>query len=184
MLPETLKDSKQVYSGPRFDVHTVHLPSSDETRPVVTRDAVVSPDAVVILPLAAPQKVVLIRNERFVVGKTLWELPAGMLEEGEDPLACAKRELIEETGYAAQRVEPLIAFYTSPGLSTESMHAYVAHDLTHVGQQLEANERITVEVIDWRRSMQMVRQGEICDAKTITTLLYYQAFMDRTEDRH
>jgi len=175
MLPESLRNSTQVYSGPRFDVHTARLPGSDGEP--VSRDAVVCPDSVVVLPLLDEQTVILIRNERFVVGKTLWELPAGMIKAGEDPLLCAKRELIEETGYEAGRIERLTAFYLSPGLCTEYMHAYVAQDLTHVGQDLDVNERITVEVMSVSRSMQMVRRGEICDVKTIASLLYYRTFV-------
>jgi ADP-ribose pyrophosphatase len=134
-------------------------------------------DAVVVLPLVDDQTVVMIRNERFAVGEVLWELCAGTLEKGEEPLLCAGRELIEETGYEAGRIDKLLEFYTCPGICTERMHAFLARDLTAVGQNLEDNERIEVEVMSLARSMQMIRSGEIRDGKTIATLFYYDRFI-------
>ncbi len=175
MLPGTTQPTKLVYQGPRFDVHRVELPGREGR--MVARDAVATASAVVVLPLLNAQTVVLIRNERFAVGQTLWELPAGTLEDGEDPRECAKRELIEEAGYNAARVEPIIDFYPSPGICTERMYAFLALDLEHVGQDLDENERITVEPVALDRSMQMVRDNTIRDGKTIATLLYYHAFL-------
>ena len=171
-----------MFEGVRFDVHRVDLPGRGG--PTVRREACVTRDAVVILPVLDRHTVVLIRNERFAVDQTLWELPAGTIEPGDGeagelPLACAARELTEETGYRADRIEPLVTFYPSPGICTELMHAFVGRDLTHVGQQLDENERITVEVISLDRSIQMVRDNTICDGKTIATLLYYQTYTAR-----
>jgi len=133
-------------------------------------------DAVVILPLLEDAQVVLIQNERFAVGQTLWELPAGTLEPDEDPAACAARELAEETGYEAQQIERLTAFYPSPGFCTEKLHAYRATGLKHVGQSLEETERITTHVVALDEAYAMVREGRIEDAKTIAALLYHHAF--------
>jgi ADP-ribose pyrophosphatase len=133
-------------------------------------------DAVVILPLLEDAQVVLIQNERFAVGQTLWELPAGTLEPDEDPAACAARELAEETGYEAQQIERLTAFYPSPGFCTEKLHAYRATGLKHVGQSLEETERITPHVVALDEAYAMVRDGRIEDAKTIAALLYHHAF--------
>ncbi len=137
----------------------------------------VTPPAVVILPLLDPETVVLIRNERFAVGQTLWELPAGTLEPDEDPVACAARELTEETGYRCETMMQLIDFYPSPGICTERMHAYLAQNLTHVGQDLDENERITVEVVALQKAMGMIKDNTIRDAKTIATLLFYTTFV-------
>ena len=109
MSSETAPESDLVFQGVRFNVRRIEVASSGP-RPA-QRDAVIAPGAVVILPLLDEQTVVMIRNERFVVGQTLWELPAGTLESGEQPLQCAKRELAEETGYSAQTLESLIDFY-------------------------------------------------------------------------
>ena len=138
-------------------------------------------DAVVILPMLDDQTVVLIRNERFAVGQTLWELPAGTIEKGEDPLVCAGRELREETGYEAAKIDRLIEFYPSPGFCTELLTTFLARDLVFKGQELDETERITTEAIPLKESIQMVRDNRIRDAKTAATLLYYQTFL-RTGD--
>ncbi len=164
---------KIVYRGIRFDVHALTL--SGDQGETYRRDVVAMADAVVVLPLLDASTVVMIRNARVGAGQTLWELCAGTLEEGEDPQVCAERELIEETGYRAGRIEPLTAFYTCPGICTEYMYAYVAHDLTHVGQNLDENEQIEVHELKLDRVMTMLRQGEIRDAKTIATLLYWRS---------
>ena len=174
MLPDSLQHAQRVFEGARFDVYRVDLPGRNGS--TVRRDACVTSDAVVILPLLDDQTVVLIRNERFAVGRTLWELPAGTIETGEPPEVCAARELIEETGYRTAHVDPLTTFYPSPGICTEKMHAFVARDLTHVGQRLDENERITVEVTPLDRTMDMVRDHTIGDGKTIAALLYYSRF--------
>lgn len=133
------------------------------------------PGAVVILPVLQDQ-VILIRNERFAVGETLWELPAGTLEPNEEPAVTAARELIEETGYKAKNIELLTTFFTSPGISNELMYAYAAQDLEEVGQNLDEEEKITVEILPWEKVMQMVRDGAVRDGKTIAALLYYACF--------
>jgi ADP-ribose pyrophosphatase len=145
----------------------------------VQRDAVVAADSVVIVPLADRRQIVMIRNERFIAGQSLWELPAGTLEAGEQPAACAARELIEETGYRAGELHALTQFYPSPGLCTEFMHAFVARDLEQVGQNLDENERIEVEIVTWRRALQMMRDGTIRDGKTLAALLFYRTFAGR-----
>lgn len=182
MPPASLNHAPRVFEGARFDVHRVDLPGRGGG--TVRREACVTRDAVVILPVLDRHTVVLIRNERFAVGRNLWELPAGTIEPdggeaAETPRACAARELTEETGYRADRIDPLVTFYPSPGVCTELMHAFVGRDLTHVGQELDENERITVEVMPLEQSIQMVRENTICDGKTIAALLYYQTFTAR-----
>jgi len=166
--------SDPVFQAARFDVHRVELPA--RSGGTVTRELIQTRNSVVILPMleTAPgqERVVLIRNERFAVGKTLWEIPAGTLEPDEDPLDCAYRELAEETGYEAKAMEKLTAFHPTPGLVTEYMHAYRATSLSHVGQDLDENERIEVEVVELSRALAMVRDGTIMDAKTIALLLW------------
>ena len=179
MLPETLADARRVFHGTRFDVHAVDVTKPDGSR--WRREMVVHPGAVVVLPLLderpGREKVAMIRNKRFAVDQRLWELPAGTLEVGENPDQCGARELIEETGYKAAKFTKLTDFYTTPGICTERMWAYLAENLTHVGQELDESERITVEVVGLDRTMQMVKSGQIRDGKTIATLLYYQMFL-------
>lgn len=176
MFTNPLKNAKSVFDGARFDVRRVELPSRTPGAATVTREACVTADAVVILPMLDEQTVVMIRNHRFAVNEDLWELPAGTMEDGESTQICAERELVEETGYQASQLYHLIDFFPSPGFSTERMHAFVASDLIQVGQNLDENERITVEVLTLNRSMQMIRDNKIRDGKTMTTLLYYQTF--------
>lgn len=176
MLPESLQQAPTVFDGVRFHVRRVALPSHTPGAPPIRREVCVTADAVVVLPMLDPGTVVLIRNERFAVGQTLWELPAGTVEPGEAPAACAGRELIEETGYRAGRLSHLVDFYPTPGFCTERMHAFLARDLGQAAQKLDENERITVEIVPLERAMAMVRDNTIHDAKTIATLLYYHQF--------
>lgn len=166
--------TRRIFTGVKFAVDQITVPTRDGSTAV--RERITHPGAVVVLPITQDDRVVMIRNHRFAVGQTLWELCAGTLEPPEPPAACAGRELIEETGYEAGRIESLCQFYTTPGMTNELMHAFVAHDLKHVGQQLEATEQIEVELVPRADVLQMVRTGEIVDAKSIAALLYHQAF--------
>jgi ADP-ribose pyrophosphatase len=118
--------------------------------------------------------VLLIRQYRYAVGEMIWELPAGMLEPGELPEVCAERELEEETGYRAARIEPLCHFYSTPGATNEVLHVYLATGLTPGGAHPEADERIQVIPTAWEDALAMVASGEIRDGKTIIGLLTLQ----------
>lgn len=172
-LPAFKSDTKS-FQGVRFDVHSLEIPGKAGKK--VKRDVVVHPGAVLILPLLDNENLVMIRNERFAVGQNLWELPAGTLEPKESPENTAKRELIEETGYQAGVIKPLNYYFTSPGICNEVMYAFVASDLSFVGQHLDESERITTETVSWKNALQMVRSGQIIDGKTIAALLYYHTF--------
>lgn len=181
-------ESDRLLEGARFDVYAFDLSGRDGGSH--RREVVVSNDAVVVLPLLEDSqgegdtepRVVLIRNERFAVGKTLLELPAGVVEAREDPSACAGRELTEETGYAANAIEPMTCFHTSPGFCTEWMHAFLATGLHYCGQRLEDTEDIQVEIMPWSETLACVRDGRIEDAKTIAALLWHAQF--RRVDDH
>ena len=108
----------------------------------------VHPGAVVVLPLLDDGRIVMIHNFRHTMEEELLELPAGTLAPGEPPIDAARRELSEETGYAAGSVEPFITFYTLPGICTERMHAFIATDLRAGEQRLEPGEQIRVEIVD------------------------------------
>jgi ADP-ribose pyrophosphatase len=138
-----------------------------------TRAIVRHPGAVTVIPLVDNGRVCLIRNYRISVRQTLIELPAGTLEPNEDPSTTAERELIEETGYRAQRISPLASFFLSPGVLDERMHLYVATGLEPVGAAREPGEEIENLVVPWGEAVDMVFQGAIQDAKTIVGLLYY-----------
>ncbi len=139
------------------------------------------PGAVVILPLLADGRCVMIRNHRLAIDRELWELPAGVIEPGEPPEQTARRELEEETGYQAASMRPLIAFYSSPGIMDELLRAFVATDLTRATQRLEPTERIRVEPLTWSEIVAMICDGRIVDAKTIVTLLRWN--LERSQPR-
>lgn len=140
-------------------------------------DYVVHPGAAVILPILSDGRVVLIRNTRFAIGTTLWELPAGTLDPGEAPAACAARELKEETGYDADRIVPMLTSWSSPGFCTERLFAFLATGLRPGTTAQEADEDIEIVPIEYDRAIEFVRTGEVSDGKTITALLFYDRFV-------
>lgn len=168
---------KLVYDGAVAKVFSVGL-TMDDGR-VIQRDLIHYSGAAVILPLLDDGSIVLIRNHRFAVGEWLYELPAGMLEEGEDPDLCAGRELAEETGYTAAQMRKLGSFCSAPGTSDEILHAYLATGLSQGPQALEGYEQIKVEIHPQDRVRQMVLDGTIHDAKTISTLALYWLAQER-----
>jgi ADP-ribose pyrophosphatase len=167
---------KVVHQGARIDLvlRSVRTNSGKTT----VREVCLHPGAVIILPLTDEGEIVLIRNRRHTVFETLLELPAGTLErdaagQTEDPAGCAARELTEETGYTAQQIEPFGWFYTSPGILTEKMYAFIARGLRAGEQALEDNEQIQVVRYPPEQVLALIRENRIVDAKTIATLLKY-----------
>ena len=146
---------------------------NEETGREVEREVCVHPGAVVVLPLRQDGCVVLIRNRRQAIDQVLLELPAGTLEKDEEPAKCAARELLEETGYRAGRIEPLASFYTSPGVLTEKMYAFVAYDLKAEQSALEEGEEIELAPTPISQVVAMCGDGRIVDGKTIATLLMF-----------
>jgi ADP-ribose pyrophosphatase len=137
--------------------------------------------SVVMLPVTETGELILIRNRRPGVDETLWELCAGTLDPGEDPKVGAVRELREETGYLAGRLEAIGGFYGTPGFSTEYLHVFVATELSQVGQELDPTEEITPVAMSLERVRGMIRgtglaaSEQIRDAKTLAALALYFA---------
>ncbi|HEX4793757.1 MAG TPA: NUDIX hydrolase [Humisphaera sp.] len=174
-MSNKLIERQVIYDGVKCRLELHHL-EDEETHRRFKREVVAHPGAVVILGLLPDDQVLLIRNFRYAVGQTLVELPAGTLEKGEDPMNCAGRELLEETGYLATRLERLNVFYTSPGILGERMYAYAAHDLQKEKSALEEGEEIELMPVKWADAMEMLTDGTIKDGKTIATLLWYDRF--------
>jgi ADP-ribose pyrophosphatase len=137
-----------------------------------TRELIRHPGACVIVPLLNDGRICLIRNWRIAVNQTLIELPAGTLEPPEPPEKTAYRELIEETGYRAVKIELLHAFYLSPGILDEKMHLYLATGLTEGESAREEGEEIENCLVAWDDAIAMIFRREIQDAKTIVGLLW------------
>lgn len=147
------------------------------------REVIRHPGSVVIIPRLPDGQICLIKNFRISVDQPLIELPAGTLETNEKPLACAKRELTEETGYTAGAIQQLTRFYAAPGILDELMHLFVADDLVEGQPNREAGEEIDNLVLPLPAAISMITSGEICDAKTIVGLLWCQQFQS-DETRH
>jgi ADP-ribose pyrophosphatase len=139
----------------------------------IQRDVVLHPGAVAILPLLDREHVCLLRNERPIVGETLWEIPAGTLEPVEAPEAAAVRELAEETGYQAGQWRKLGEFFPSPGVLSECTRLFVAEDLTPEVMRPEADEQLEPHVIPWTQALGWALDGTIRDAKTLVALFWW-----------
>jgi ADP-ribose pyrophosphatase len=164
--------SEVLVRGSRFNVERRQLPKRGGGSEA--REVIVHPGSVVILPLLDDGRIVLIRNTRFTVNRTLWELPAGTRDPGEPVELCAARELEEETGYRARELRELLAFYPAPGIADERMFAFIARGLELTGQHLDATEQIEVHPTPAAEVIRMIKAGEIEDAKTIATVLFWR----------
>ncbi len=165
--------SKTVFKGPAFSVKSdrVREPSGIVAR----RDVVRHSGSAVILAVeeSGPEpKILLERQFRYAADDYLWELPAGRVDPGENALAGAKRELLEETGYRAARWKQALFFYPSPGFLDETMTVYLARGLRAGDAQPEEDESIECRLVPLSQALQMVGSGEICDGKTISSVLW------------
>ena len=140
------------------------------------REVVRHPGGVVALPLLEDKRILFVRQHRYPLDKLLLELPAGKLDSDERPEVCVVRELEEETGYRAGKIQKLCEFYVSPGYCDELLHLYLATDLVPTKQNLEPNEEfITIETYSLDQAIALIGKGEITDAKTIIGLLWLKA---------
>ena len=167
-----LKNRRQVFRGSVFSVERSRL--ALRKRAERRFDVVRHGGSSVILPILKGRRVILIRQARPAVGQTIWEIPAGTVDKGEAPLQCARRELVEETGYRPGRLKKLLTIYPSPGFCDELMHIYVATGLTYVGQRLELDEDLRTQVVPFKRVLGMIQKGLIRDAKTICAIFLWR----------
>jgi len=166
---ETLSE-KIVFKGRLI---TVVLKKLRGRKGVFNAELVVHPGAVVILPLKENRKIVFVKQYRHGAEEELLELPAGTLEEGENPEECALRELEEETGYKASEIKLLGMHYASPGYSTEVFYSFVASGLKKGTQKLEIDEDISIVEYDMKDVLKLVKDNVIRDSKTLATLALY-----------
>jgi len=168
-LREVTIASRRLYEGRivNLRVDTVRL----EDGRITEREIVEHRGAVAVVALDEDDNVLLVRQFRKPTERELLEIPAGTLEEGEEPASCARRELAEETGYQAGLLEPMGGFYSSPGFCTEYIHLYLATDLSPSSARAEYDEAIELIRVPLPEALRMIGRGEICDAKTIVGLL-------------
>jgi len=172
-LPREMKIAgERLYTGRvlSLEVDRVRLAGGAEA----VREVVRHPGAAVVVPMLDDGRVVLVRQFRYAAGETLLELPAGKRDGNEDPAACAARELAEETGFAAARLEYLAGFFTAPGFTDEFIHCFLASGLRPVaGPGQDADEELELRFVTLDEARRLIASGEIRDAKTIVGLLLY-----------
>ena len=167
MKPETIS-TKPIYYGKIFDVSVdrIHEGEIEYEREIIRHKG-----SAVIVPVFADKTVALVKQYRHAAEKYLFEIPAGSLERDESPELGARRELEEEIGVTAGKLEKLSEFYVSPGFLSEKMFVYLATDITETSQNLEDDELIEVAKFTFPQAFAMIRNNEIEDAKTIIGLI-------------
>lgn len=172
--------SRRVYSGRVFDVDLdeVRFPDGSTGELEIIRH----PGAAAVVPVASSIEtstdptLLMLRQFRHAAGGELWEIPAGRLDVGESPEACARRELLEEAGVEAERLELLTEIYTTPGFTDERIHLFAAFGLRAGEPNREPDEFIEVSPMSLSQVLEKIASGEICDGKTIVAVLYLAGF--------
>ncbi|MBH8592124.1 NUDIX hydrolase [Paenactinomyces guangxiensis] len=171
-LEEKTIASETIFEGRvvRLQIDRVELPDGGTS----TREIVKHPGAVSVLAVTEENKLVMVRQFRKPLEKTILEIPAGKLEAGENPADCAMRELEEETGYRAEKIEHVVSFYTSPGFADEYLHIYRANGLSKGEARLDQDEFVELVELTLDECLERIAAGEICDAKTVAAVYLWQ----------
>lgn len=177
MPPYELLKSEIIYPGRAFTIRRDHLrmPDGHETK----FDIVEHGGSVVILPVDDQGNLLFVRQYRHAAGLDLLELPAGTLDDGEDPETCAQREIREETGMAARKMKDLGGFYLAPGYSTEYMYVFLATDLNSAPLEADTDEFLTLERIPISEALEMATSGKLSDAKSLAAFCLAASYLER-----
>jgi len=177
--PQTQLDSRQLYQGKIISLNRdkVLFPDGSSSELDIARH----PGASAIVPfLSGPlgdePQILMMRQFRYAAGGYLYEIPAGRLDGDETPVACAARELKEETGCTADHIEPLTTILTTPGFTDEVIHLFMATGLTHGEPNREADEFVELVIMRLSSALERISSGEITDAKTALALLFVAGF--------
>lgn len=172
-LTEKTLDVQKVYTGKIISLRRedVRLPDGKTS----SREIVTHPGASAVVAIDREGRFLLVRQYRKAIDQALWEIPAGKLDPGEEPITCAKRELAEETGYLAQQWEHLISIYTTPGFSNEIIHIYLATELSRDPSGAHADEDEFLDLASFSEAevKGMVLSGRMQDAKSLSGLCAY-----------
>jgi len=174
-MPFELLRTETLLKGRAFAIRRdwMKTPDGRETK----FDIIEHGGTVVIVPIDADGNLLFVRQYRHAAGQDLLELPAGTLDENEDPTVCAAREIREETGFAAGRLEKIGDFYLAPGYSTEFMVVFLATDLKHDPLEADADEFLSMEKIPVKQAFEMAERGEMPDAKSLAALLLARKYL-------
>ena len=166
-----------IHQGRVFTLVTENIILPNEV--AIDIDILRHPGASAIVPLSHKNTVILIKQYRHAIGEYIWEIPAGTLDPEESPMACAKRELTEETGFSANQWRKLGEITPVPGYSDERIHIFLATDLTPAKQNLDKDEVLNVHEIGFDQGIKMIYKGEIQDSKTIAGLFMAKGISDQ-----
>ncbi len=161
---EKLLERRAAYEGRMLHVYSDRVEIGGRE---TTREVVLHPGACAILPVTEKKEILFVRQYRYAAEETLLEIPAGKIDPGEAPDVCAARELTEETGFRAERLRKLGAVFTTPGFCNEKIHLYLADRLVPAHQHLDTDEFLDVVKIPLDEALEMIRNGEISDAKML-----------------
>ncbi|MCA6070712.1 MAG: NUDIX hydrolase [Endomicrobium sp.] len=169
---EKLIKKNRIFKGKILDLFCddVELPNGE----LATREYLQNSGATTVLPFLDRENIVLVKQFRYPLNQITYELPAGKMDKDETPLACVIRELQEETGYKAKRLEELLSFYPTTAFSTEIIHLFAAFGLKEGVPNPDKDEFVSKEILSFKDAVKMVRTGEIKDSKTIIALLYFE----------
>lgn len=171
-LTEKTLQTEHIYKGKIISVQLDQVELPDGSKSV--REIVKHPGAVAIVPFTKDGKMVVVRQFRKPLEKEIYEIPAGKLEQGEDPETCALRELEEETGYTPRKINFITSFYTSPGFANELLYLYEAEDLEEGKAHPDADEFVEMSEISLDEGLELMKNEQIHDAKTAFALIYWQ----------
>jgi len=171
-LKEEVSKKRRLYKGRTIDFYadSIKLPNGN----TALREYITHPGAVSVIPFLNKKEIVLVRQYRYPVGKTTYELPAGKIDAGENLIKCVRRELMEETGFRAGRIRKLISYWPSPAFSNEILHIYTAYDLAPVKSCPDEDEFIEKIILPFNKALQWIYEGRILDSKTLIALLLYR----------
>lgn len=168
-MPRELIESQSIFKGVVFSVDRDRL--REENGCEIIREVVRHPGGAGCLPLFDDGRVALVKQYRHPARRELLEIPAGKIEANETPMECAAREVEQEIGFRAGRIEPLAEFYSTPGFCEERLYVYLATELEQTGQNLDHDEFVEIVYLSLTEAVAMAERGEIEDSKTIIALL-------------